>query len=78
VSVQGEKPQGGTNVSAWPWHNKIHTTSYADRLRKAEARLKIALKEVELMIECADEQELDELEADPEYRELAAELRANA
>jgi len=59
------------------WHTKIHPTSYADRLRRAQERLQIALKEVELMIDCANEAEIDELANAPEYRELAAELRAN-
>jgi len=56
---------------------KIHPDSYATRVARAEQRLRVAMEELELLMDCSDA-ELDELARDPRYAETAAELRANA
>jgi hypothetical protein len=63
----------------YPWHRKVHPSSYRQRLERAHLRLAVAMKELELVMDFAPEDASPEELAESElYMESAAELRGNA
>lgn len=62
---------------ATEWHNKIHSVSFAVRVKRAETKLLEAMRELDAMM--LEAIELDDARDDRgEYSESAAELRAHA